>query len=124
MRENLKLENTYKMDPDPGKVFASKKVSDAVSSVLESYLSDYTYEAKSCARLTCDLSNMVKARVKEMGFERYKLVCQVVIGEQEQQGINIVSRFLWDKKTDSYATGTYSNGQIYAVATVYGLYFE
>ena len=123
-REAARLENTYKMAPDDDKAFSRRRVEDAMRSVLASYLVDYTYDATSCARLTCDLSNMVKARVKEMGFARYKLVCQVIIGENHNQGVHVVSRFLWDKKTDTYATATYSNGELYAVATVYGLYFE
>ena len=123
-RDQLRLENTFKMNPDSEGTFSPKRVEEAARGVLESYLCDYDYDPKTAARLTCDLANMLKARVKEMGYNRYKVVCQVVVGERQDQGVAVVSRFLWDSKNDSHATASYSNGQLYAVASIYGLYYE
>jgi len=39
---------------------------------------------------------MIKERVKNLGYERYKLVVQVTVGEKTGQGIRLASRCLWD----------------------------
>jgi len=55
---------------------------------------------------------------------RCKLVCTVEIGEKCSQSVHSVLRFLWDVNRDNYAFYTYENTQIYAVACVFGVYYE
>jgi hypothetical protein len=51
-------------------------------------------------------------------------VCTVEIGEKCSQSVCSVVRFLWDVDRDNYAFYTYENTHIYAVACVYGVYYE
>jgi hypothetical protein len=51
-------------------------------------------------------------------------VCTVEIGEKCSQSVHSVLTFLWDVDRDNYAFYTYENPQIYAVACVYGVYYE
>uniref|UniRef100_A0AAX7SVX3 Uncharacterized protein n=1 Tax=Astatotilapia calliptera TaxID=8154 RepID=A0AAX7SVX3_ASTCA len=46
---------------------------------------------------------------KYSGFDKYKLVVQVVIGEQRGQGVKMSSRCFWDADTDSYAEDVFMN---------------
>lgn len=124
VRRNVQLENTYKMEPSEDRKFSSYKVSSAIYNVLESYLADCEYEPEKCARLSKDLSALIKSRIREMDFERYKLVCTLSIGQNKGQGLEITSRFIWNTSTDNYATATYKNKDMFAVATVYGLYMD
>ncbi|KAK2156927.1 hypothetical protein LSH36_202g08009 [Paralvinella palmiformis] len=122
--KSVKFENTYHTDPDDRTRFAAPRVKEVASSVLESYLCDVTYDARRCSELSSELSALIKSRVKELGFPRYKLICLVSIGENTGQGVAIASRCLWNTNTDNFASVTYRNKELFAVVTVYGLYFE
>jgi hypothetical protein len=60
-----------------------------------------------------------------LGYDRYKLIVQVVLGENRQQGVRVMSRCLWDPDTDNYASYSFKNvrgawaqaGQLHARAT-------
>ena len=57
-----------------------------------------------------DICETIKKRVKEECFiPRYKLVCQVVLGEMKDQGVRVTSRCLWDPDSDNYASAYFKN---------------
>ena len=120
----VKLENTYRTDPHDGKHFTTRPVDDAVKSILNSYLADVEYDKSKCATLTRDLSQMIKQRVQDMHFERYKLVVAVVIGQNTGQCCELASRSLWNTNTDTFVSVPYKNKTLFAVANIYGVYYE
>ena len=65
------------------------------------------YNSDECKELTQDLSNVIKKRVKELGFRRYKILCYVVIGQNVDQGADGTSRCLWDASVDTVATANF-----------------
>ena len=115
-------ENTYQLEPK--KKFQSDKVKAIVDSVLESQLKDETYDPKACKQTSLTLCEIIKSRVKELDYERYKIVCVVSIGQLKDQGLRMASRCCWDPNWDNYATGNFTNKTLYAVATVWGVYYE
>ncbi len=44
-----------------------------------------------------------------LNYPRYKVVVQVVLGQNKHQGVKIASRCLWDTETDNYASFSYTN---------------
>ena len=120
----VKLENTYRLAPQEHERFNAPKVQKATTAILESFLSGEEYDAAKCARLTQQLCEVIKVRVREMNMPRYKIVCYVLIGQDCGQSINNSSRCVWNTETDNFATATYKNGSLFAAASVYGLYFE
>ena len=42
-----------------------------------------------------ELSDVVKEKVKGLGFDRYKLIVQVTVGQKVGQAMRIASRCLW-----------------------------
>ena len=120
----IQLANTYRTGPEQHEKFQSSKVQPVLQHLLESYLEGENYEARRCAHLAQSLTDVIKARIKEMHFPRYKLICNVVIGQKCEQGIRCASRCLWDNATDNSASASYQNSTLFAIATVYGLYFE
>ncbi len=67
---------------------------------------------------------VVKARVKDLCLNRYKIVCVVHVGENKNQSVRLGSRCLLDPAFDSFTTYEYRNQHVYAVGTVYGLYSD
>ena len=43
---------------------------------------------------------------------RYKIVCQVTLGQRKDQGMRFCSRCLWDTNTDNYATASFKNVRV------------
>lgn len=120
----VKLQNTYRTEPHQNEVFRPGRVRDVIKEVLEECLDGEKYNATQCRNLSQMLTDLIKNRVKDMGFPRYKLIVSVTLGQDCSQGVQVVSRCLWNKDTDNYAEAHYSKDGLYAVATVYALYFE
>ena len=119
-----RLENTYKLEPDDGKYFAINKVESLLKETLEKRLNNVDYSNENCRLLTTDLTADIKSKVKALEFPRYKLVCNVIITENKAQGMEIASRCIWNHCTDNFASYTYKNASLIAIANVYGVYFE
>ncbi|PVD23641.1 hypothetical protein C0Q70_16914 [Pomacea canaliculata] len=70
------------------------------------------------------LADEIKQGVKKFNFKRYKLISEVMIGQMKQQGFIKASRFLWDSSRDNFASVSYKNRTLFAVAVLYALNFE
>lgn len=122
--ENLTMqENTYKMEPD--EFFLTGKARVIIRDVLEAHLKAKSYIAEESKRLSVEISEEIKRKVKaEAPVERYKLVCVVWIGQQLGQGVHISSRCLWNASFDNFAQETYRNDDLFAQASVYAVFVE
>ncbi|KAL2911985.1 hypothetical protein HK105_208532 [Polyrhizophydium stewartii] len=116
------FENTYKLKPD--KKFQSGAVKRIVEESLAQHLTKVKYDFEKVPELCKTIANDILASVKKLEFDRYKLVVEVDIGEFKGQGIKIASRAVWDTTTDSYASASFKNATLFAVAMVFGCYFE
>ncbi|XP_061486420.1 dynein light chain Tctex-type 4 [Rhineura floridana] len=119
-----RYENTYKTHPDEGCKFNTSQVQQVLESILSTYLGDARYNPANSGQIVQNLSDLIRNRVKEITPPRYKLVCNVFLGQQANQGLRIGSQSLWDVENDNFASATFTNSSLFAVATVHGLYFE
>eukprot|EP00930_Biecheleria_cincta_P057979 TRINITY_DN43846_c0_g1_i1.p1 TRINITY_DN43846_c0_g1~~TRINITY_DN43846_c0_g1_i1.p1 ORF type:complete len:129 (-),score=19.94 TRINITY_DN43846_c0_g1_i1:185-571(-) len=118
-------ENTYIMMPKDHEKFLPSKVTAVIKKVMEEYLSDKEYDFADAKIWTLDISNEIKDAVRQqVNIPRYKIIVQVVIGEQASQGIRIASKCLWDTSADNWASYTYENPSLFAVGMVFGCYYE
>lgn len=115
-------EPTYRMEPKYK--FSPTKVCEVTEAILEDKLQEVEYNPQTCASLTRVLSEEIKAKVKALKFERYKIVVIVHIGDKKSQGVRMCSRCAWDAKLDNYANCSYQSTTLYCNVTVYGLYNE
>ncbi|XP_022101751.1 tctex1 domain-containing protein 1-B-like isoform X2 [Acanthaster planci] len=121
----VRFENTFKMAPDPGTRFVPGEVEKIARQVLEANLTEKTrYEPRTCAIFTQRIAEEIKMRVKELKIPRYKIACQVFMGSVSGQCQRMVSRAVWNTDTDNFATWTYQNNSLYAVALVHCTYYE
>ena len=111
---------TYQLVPKHG--FESKRVEMLLAESLSRRLANFTY-APRLAALTCkSLSDEFKNKVKELGYERYKLVAVVSLTEKHEQALSFVSRCVWDPRFDSFAQFTHTTPQFTCTALVFGIY--
>lgn len=115
-----RYEHTYKMEPDG--YFPVDQVTQIVNEMLEEHLRVEKYEVNSARQMSLTLCEVIKKRVKELGkaIARYKLIVQVMIGQNKRQGMNIVSRSLWNQKSDRCASASILNDSLFAVGVVFG----
>ena len=115
-------ENTYQLDPK--RKFQSSAAQEIIKDTLEKYLKDEKYDANASAQMAKTLALVIKDTVKELNYERYRIMCIVSIGQLDEQGIQLVSRCVWDTNRDTSASGSYKNKSLFAVATVFAVYLE
>eukprot|EP00048_Salpingoeca_helianthica_P015655 m.227855 g.227855 ORF g.227855 m.227855 type:complete len:227 (-) comp17340_c0_seq1:27-707(-) len=121
-RPRTPYENTYKMKPSLK--FSSKAVEGIIETVLKEQLEEEKYDAKASKQITKTLATIITSRVKALGYENYKIVTLVSVGQVCEQGLRIASRCLFDPDTDSFASGSFKNASLFGTATVFALYYE
>ncbi len=122
--EKKKLENTYQLKPTSKQMFKPSKVEQETLTILENELEGMTYNPLKVSFLSKTLSDKIKAKVKQLGYNRHKLVVYVVVGSLLGQGMELTSRCIWDERSDDCVSVRYQNGSVFAVALVFGVYFE
>lgn len=125
--DNVTFENTYMQTPGEfgeGYKFMRGPVQKVLSDTIKERLQGTTYDPLKSAQIAKELADTVKERVKNLGYERYKLVVQVTVGEKTGQALRLASRCLWDTATDNFASDFYENPSVFCVGMVFGLYYE
>ena len=117
-------EPTYRMKPYDEKKFSPSAVQKACEEVVNAALTGKAWNGEEEAVWAVDITEQIKEKVRAMGFDRYKIVCQIVLGQNKQQGVRVASRCLWDTETDSYASYTFTSDSIWCTAMVFGCYTE
>jgi hypothetical protein len=123
----LRFQNTYRTEPNENEIFQPYKVEPKLYALLEESLKDKKYDAQKSMSLSKELSENIMRELRlcmSNMSPRYKIVSHVLIGEMLGQDIRLASRCLWDTNFDNSASVIYKNGSLYAVATVYAVYFE
>uniref|UniRef100_A0A8B9QKH0 Tctex1 domain-containing protein 2 n=1 Tax=Apteryx owenii TaxID=8824 RepID=A0A8B9QKH0_APTOW len=103
--------------------FKSSTVKECIHAILKEKLTNVQYIPEEMPQLTKSLSEMIKDRLKDEGFDRYKMVVQVVIGEQRGEGVNMAARCFWDADTDSYAYDVFMNDSLFCVVAAFGCFY-
>ncbi|XP_049631412.1 dynein light chain Tctex-type 5 [Suncus etruscus] len=118
----IKMENTYQLGP--ARLFPTVVVKNLLKDVLTNSLEEEHYEPEFCRQMTKTISEVIKGRIKDLNIPRYKLIVLVHIGQLKKQGILIGSRCLWDPKNDTFSSYVFRNASLFALASVYAVYFE
>ncbi|KAM8953446.1 dynein light chain Tctex-type protein 2B [Pelodytes ibericus] len=116
-------ENSYIIRPNFQHKFRSATVKECIKSVLKEELRNKQYVAEEVPQLTRFLSETIKDKLKEMGFDRYKMVVQAVIGEQRGEGVKMAARCFWDADTDNYAEYVFTNDYLFCVVAAFGCFY-
>jgi len=98
-------------------------VKEAIHQVLMENLQGMEYNGEECTDLTKSLSDQIKAKLREVGYDRYKFIVQVVIGEQRGEGVKMGCRCFWDSDTDNYAQDIFMNDSLFCVAAAFGVFY-
>ncbi|KAF4020846.1 hypothetical protein G4228_012874 [Cervus hanglu yarkandensis] len=103
--------------------FRPSVVKDCIHAVLKEELANAEYSPEEMPQLTKRLSENIKDKLKEMGFDRYKMVVQVVIGEQRGEGVFMSARCFWDADTDNCTHDVFMNDSLFCVVAAFGCFY-
>ncbi|CAH1782450.1 unnamed protein product [Owenia fusiformis] len=118
----VSLEPSYRMEPKTA--FNTAEVKLRVDAILSEKLHSATYTPASASAFARMLPDVIKAEIKLLGYERYKIICHLTIGENQSQGLGITSRCVWNEKADSFSSSVFKNGSIFCSAIVFGVYVD
>lgn len=119
-----RYQNTYKTEPDHDRKFMVKRAEDIIKSVLKGNLDGKLYDSKRIPNLCKTLAELIKEQIKGCGCQRYKIIADVMIMENQGQTMCYVSRCLWNKDYDNYATAIYETIDFKAVGSVFAMYYD
>nr|XP_056706211.1 dynein light chain Tctex-type protein 2B [Euleptes europaea] len=114
---------TYSLRPAFHHKFRSSIVKECIHEVLKEELASVQYNPEEIPSITKQLSEKIRDTLKEKGFHRYKMVVQVVIGEQRGEGVRMAARCFWDADTDNYAQDVFMNDSLFCVAAAFGCFY-
>lgn len=121
--ETTTASNTYIIRPNFQHKFRPIIVKECLHNVLNDHLTGKTYDAQETTDLTKTIADDIKLKLKDLGYDRYKFIVQVVIGEQRGEGVKMGCRCFWDSDTDSYAEDIFMNDSLFCVAAAFGCFF-
>ncbi|XP_019865876.2 dynein light chain Tctex-type protein 2 [Aethina tumida] len=121
-KKAVRFMNTYELESKTP--FNSEMVYKILKDTVDRLAADFEYAPDICAEQAKVASKLIRTQVKELAFDRYKIINLVSIGEKHSQDFMITTRFLWDAQRDKFAMYTTENTSMYIIAICYGLYYE
>jgi hypothetical protein len=82
---------------------------EIIHNCLQEKLTNMQYDGEKCNEAAKQLSDTIRMRLKTLGYDRYKYIVQVFIGERREQGMHFGSRCFWDSNTDNQASENFTN---------------
>ncbi|XP_017268774.1 tctex1 domain-containing protein 2 [Kryptolebias marmoratus] len=115
--------DAYRIRPSHQDKFKPAIVKECIREIMREQLSGVQYDPENVQELSKSLGDCIKDKVKTLGLDRYKLVVQVVIGEQRGQGVMMSLKCLWDADIDNYAEDVFKNDSLFCLVAVFGSYY-
>ncbi|XP_078417995.1 dynein light chain Tctex-type protein 2B [Cetorhinus maximus] len=111
-------------EPRPARTFSAQEARAAIRTVLEGRLREAKYQPQGSALAAVELAEGVKAAVKALGYDRYKIVCYLVLGATRASDLSCSSRAVWSPAADTYAEFCFQNDSLFALCLVFAVYQE
>ncbi|XP_029708297.1 dynein light chain Tctex-type 5-B [Aedes albopictus] len=117
-----RFQNNYRMESrNP---FVRERVQLIVDRYLTAFVEQHKYNPRRAKRLAENLSVDLRDVVKRCGFERYRILAVVTVGDKNSQDFKSVMRFVWDADKDGYVNVAYETSTYFIIATVFAVYYE
>jgi hypothetical protein len=123
-RRLIRYENTFRMEPDDEHKADIARLRRVATSVIETAISGYKYDPNQGKQFSLALAERVRSQIKQLPFQRYKIVVQVSIGQKKGQDLRVASRCMWDLKWDRHITISKETSDAYVSVTIFLVYTE
>ena len=113
---------TYQLAPT--KPFNCLEIQPLIKKIVDGRMRTFRYNPTTAALLTKILTSECKDAVKALSLDRYKVVCQVVLGQKQEQAMSVNSQCAWDTNSDNVVTYSWESPIVYCTVMLYGIYHE
>ena len=107
-------------------VLLKQEAKDRIHLVLLDKVLKAKYDPEKIGQYMKEISEEIKTKIKEMNMQmnvqRYKLLVQVILGQNNGQGIKYGSRCFWDSDTDNLAWDYIVTESMFCIGAVYAIY--
>lgn len=142
---------TYRLKPK--RFFDKEKTRKKMIETMERNLSRFVYDPQEAIELAQRTTDEIKTLIKRANYDRclsniplliiihfpkctqliYKLIgfnfririiCSLIIGENQKQGVEYTAKNLWDVERDCFIEHVISTTQWFAVGTLFAVYYD
>ena len=117
-------DHRHRYKTEPARIFSEVTAKQIIEEVLKANFTGVVYKADTFRALTKATSNIIRQRVKQLDYARYKIISFVYAGENLNQDIRILSMALLSSKFDRCTEYAMDEKGFYVVGVVYALYSE
>ncbi|XP_075992882.1 dynein light chain Tctex-type protein 2B-like [Anticarsia gemmatalis] len=121
-RPPLVFLNTYQLEPHVK--FHVPKVTYAVDDLLDELFTGHKYNAQESPALAIRIAGELMRTVKNMNFNRYRIITIVALAQKRAQSYNNAITFLWDHERDNYVDIHRELTTAFIQVTVFGIYLD
>ncbi|KAJ8725501.1 hypothetical protein PYW08_003684 [Mythimna loreyi] len=114
--------NTYQLEPRVR--FNVTEVTNSVNSILDAFYTDFKYNAMEAPIKIMLIADEVMRTVKEMKFNRFRIISVVTLMQKRAQSYNNAVAFLWDHEFDSIVNVQREEHTSLIQVTVFGVYLD
>lgn len=109
--------------PFPEQRFSTEEAKTVVKSIVDERLSGAEYSC-GCSEMARELADRVRDAAKARLWNRYKLICFVVIGQAKDCEVTCASRSVWSPTADTFVEYIFKNDSLFALCILYAVYQE
>ncbi|KAJ8722854.1 hypothetical protein PYW07_004034 [Mythimna separata] len=121
-RPQLVYLNTYQLEPRVR--FNVPHVTNAINKILDFFFEDFRYTSAEANIRTMLIADEVLRAVKNMKFDRFRIICVVTLAQRRAQSYNNAVAFLWDHEFDSVVDVHREEHTALIQVTVFGVYLD
>ncbi|XP_013146146.1 PREDICTED: tctex1 domain-containing protein 2-like [Papilio polytes] len=114
--------NTYQLDPRTK--FENEIVEIETNKILDETFTDHKYNDQETPNLALRIAGEVMRKIKDLNFNRYRIITVVTIAQKRAQCFNNAITFLWDHERDSYVDLRREVNTAIIQVTTFGIYLD
>jgi len=94
-----------------------------LTAIVQKRLANKAYDSEESSKLAKELADEIRAKIRILSDNRFKICTNVSIVAQKGQGMRMVSRTYFDTNTDAEITYVFKNDDLVCIATLYAVYY-
>ena len=107
----------------PAKRFDRQNAHEEMKQIVERRLRGRQYDSEECAKISKELADEIRAKIRLISDNRFKICVSVTIIGQKGQGIRSENKCYFDADADTELRYVYQNDDIICIANMYAVYY-
>ncbi|CAA9988492.1 dynein light chain, putative [Plasmodium knowlesi strain H] len=101
------------------KSMLKRDIINSLKTLVNKNLKDSVFNCNSKKEITDNLSNLIKDHLKSLTSNKYKIIVEILLNENREQGINVSTRLFFDKQSDFFFKESINTDTFHCLVVVY-----